>query len=115
MIEASGGAPVGALELLLVSRRSRIGELSRMMVSPGSRRGGIAAGAVMLACRIAFEDHGMHRVQAEVYGDNVPGQRLFERAGFTREGVRREAYWRRERWLNGILFGLLAEEFADEG
>ena len=30
--------------------------------------------------------------------------------GFTREGVRRKAYWRNDEWVDGVLYGLLAEE-----
>ncbi len=102
--------PVGGLALRVVNRRSRICELSRLMVSPDRRRTGVAATAVRRACRMALVDHGLHRIQAEVYGDNLAGQALFERVGFVREGTRRRAYWRRERWLDGILFGMLAEE-----
>jgi RimJ/RimL family protein N-acetyltransferase len=81
------------------------------MVRPDVRRSGIAVQAVRLACELALVKEGLHRIQAEVYGDNVAGQRLFERAGFTREGVRRRAYRRRGQWLDGVLYGLLSEEF----
>ena len=106
------GAPIGALALRLASRNSRIVELTQLMVSPDSRGAGIATAAVRLACELAFSGHGMHRVQAESYGHNVAGQRVFERAGFTREGTRRRAYWRRGRWLDGALYGILAEELT---
>ena len=53
---------------------------------------------------------GYHRVQLEVYGFNEPAQRLFERAGFTREGTRRRAYWRQGEWTDGVLYGLLEED-----
>lgn len=105
-----GGDPVGGLALQLVSERSRICSLSALMVAPEMRLGGIASAAVRLACRLALIDGGLHRLQAEVYGDNVASQRLFESVGFAREGVRRRAYWRREQWLDGVLYGLLAED-----
>ncbi len=107
-----GGRPVGAVALQVVSQRSRICELTRLMVSPEARRRGIGSAAVRVACRRALVEHAFHRVQAETYGDNLPGQRLFERAGFAREGVRRRAYWRREEWVDGVLYGILAEEFS---
>lgn len=112
VVESPAGRPVGALELALVSRQSRICAVRRLMVEPGSRGRGIGSTAVWLACKQAFEAHGHHRVQAEVYGDNLASQRLFERLGFTREGVRRNAYWRRDQWLDGIIFGLLAGELV---
>ena len=114
VIESADGAPLGGLALTVVNTRSRICEISRVMVRPDRRRSGIALEAVRLACRQALHDHDMHRVQAECYGDNPAAHRLFERAGFTREGTRRRAYWRRGGWLDGVLFGLLAEELSPE-
>lgn len=114
-VEPSGGEPVGALELALLASHSSLCQLRRLMVAPAARSRGVGAAAVRLACAQAFEDHGLHRIQAEVYGDNEPSQRLFERVGFVREGVRRRAYWRRGRWLDGVLFGLLADDFDSRG
>lgn len=111
VLSAEDGRPQGALQLSLLSRHSRICQLSRLMVAPEARGMGAGTAAVRLACRQAFGVHGIHRIQAEVYGDNLAGRRLFERAGFTREGVKRRAYWRREHWQDGMLYGLLAEEF----
>lgn len=110
VIQFMSGAPVGGLALQLISANSRICELTRLMVDPRSRRSGIAAAAVRIACRRALIECNFHRVQAETYRDNLPGRRLFESVGFVREGVRRRAYWRREQWLDGVLYGLLAEE-----
>ena len=108
-----GGERVGGLALQLVSEHSRICSLSGLMVDPEMRHGGIASAAVRLACRLAFDEHDLHRIQAEVYGDNVASQRLFESVGFVREGMRRRAYWRREQWLDGVLYGIVADDLCN--
>ena len=110
LIEAPRSQTVGGLALAVVNQRSRICEITRVMLCPDARGAGYAAAAVRLAARTALVDHGMHRIEAQVYGDNLAGQRVFECSGFTREGIRRRAYWRRGQWLDGVLFGLLAEE-----
>jgi RimJ/RimL family protein N-acetyltransferase len=110
LIRSSEGESLGGLRLRVVNQRSRICELSRLMIRPDKRRAGVATAAVMLACRKVLVDHGLHRIQLEVYGDNLPGQALFERIGFVREGTRRRAYWRRNCWQDGVQFGMLAEE-----
>lgn len=110
VIEAEGGRRLGGLALTAASRTSPICEITRVMVRPELRRKGIALGALRRVCAIALLEHGLHRIETQVYGDNVAAQRLFERAGFTFEGRRRRAYWRRERWLDGVYYGLLAEE-----
>jgi RimJ/RimL family protein N-acetyltransferase len=114
-VVAGGGERLGGVALQLVSRHSRICELTRLMIDPGRRRVGIGGAAVRLAVRRALVEHRFHRVQAETYGDNLAGQRLFERAGFVREGVRRRAYWRRDRWLDGVLYGIVADELGELG
>jgi RimJ/RimL family protein N-acetyltransferase len=110
LIEAPRGQPVGGLALAVVNRRSRICEITRVMLRPHARGAGYASAAVRLAVLVALVDNGLHRIEAQAYGDNFAGQRLFERSGFTHEGVRRHAYWRRGQWLDGVLYGLLAEE-----
>lgn len=110
VICAPEGESVGGLVLRVVNRRSRICELSHLMIRPDKRRGGIASAAVSLACRKVLVEHPLHRIQLEVYGDNLAAQALFTRVGFVREGTRRRAYWRRERWLDGVQFGMLREE-----
>jgi RimJ/RimL family protein N-acetyltransferase len=112
VIRSPEDEPVGGLALSVVNRRSRICELSRLMIRPEMRRTGIASDAVRLACRRVLIDHSFHRLQLEVYGDNFAAQGLFERVGFVREGTRRRAYWRRDRWLDGVQFGMLADELA---
>ena len=109
VIERSGER-LGGLALAVTNRRSGICELARVMIRPDARRAQAGLEAVTLAAHTALLGHDLHRLQAEVYGDNPAGQHLFERAGFTREGIRRRAYWRRDQWLDGILYGLLAEE-----
>jgi RimJ/RimL family protein N-acetyltransferase len=114
VIGSPEGESLGGLALEVVNHRSRICELSRLMVRPDKRRAGIASAAVTLACRKVLVDHSLHRIQLEVYGDNLAAQALFTRVGFVREGTRRRAYWRRERWQDGVQFGMLAEEFEVE-
>lgn len=109
LIEAAGER-VGGLALTRWRERSQICEISRVMLQPDVRGAGVGTDAVRQACRLALVEHGLHRIETQVYGDNVAGQRLFERAGFTREGARRGAYWRRQRWIDGVYYGLLADE-----
>ena len=93
-----------------MNHRSRIAELSHVVVDPELRRQGIATSMVRAAAQRLVARGGAHRVQLEVYGDNQPALRAFIRAGFHREGTRRQAYWRREAWQDGILLGVLAHE-----
>lgn len=112
VIRSPENESLGGLALSVVNRRSRICELSRLMIRPDKRRTGTASEAVGLACRKVLVDHSFHRIQLEVYGDNLAAQALFDRLRLVRKGARRGAYWRRERWLDGVQFGMLADEFV---
>jgi RimJ/RimL family protein N-acetyltransferase len=113
VIEA-GGEPLGTVTWERVNRRSRIASVSGLALDPRARGRGIAAAAIELLVAELLDARGLHRVQAEVYGFNERGAAFFERAGFVREGVRRLAYWRDGHWVDGVCFGLVAEDRAGE-
>lgn len=110
MIAERAGHPLAALRWTVINRRSRIAELSEVIVEPRARGQGIAAMLVRTAAQRLFDQHDMHRVELEVYGDNQSAQRAFEHAGFLSEGRRRRAYWRRGTWQDGMIYALLADE-----
>jgi RimJ/RimL family protein N-acetyltransferase len=110
VVEHPPGAAVGAARLVVVNRRSRIGEVKALMLEPGARGRGLAVAALHALAAEAFGRLELHRLQAEVYAFNEASLRVFDRAGFTREGVRRAAYDRHGAWQSSVLFGLLAED-----
>ena len=75
-----------------------------------ARGRGVGVDAARALQRHLIEELGFHRLQMEVYGFNERALRHAERAGWVREGVRRKAYWRNNEWVDGILFGLVAED-----
>lgn len=117
VLEAADGrswVAAGALGWEVANSRSRIAHLHGVMVDPAFRGRRLGERASRLVALHLLRESGFHRVQLEVYGFNVHAQRAFERAGFTREGVRRRAYWRHGRWTDGVLYGLVAEDLAGE-
>ena len=95
------------------TQRSRIADLGGLAVHPDFRGAKVADTAARLFQRHLFDELGFHRVQMEIYGFNERAMRHAERAGFTREGVRRKAYWRNDEWVDGVLYGLVAEDLDD--
>lgn len=43
------------------------------------------------ACVVAFERLGLHRLELDVYSFNPRARRVYEKAGFRREGILRTA------------------------
>jgi RimJ/RimL family protein N-acetyltransferase len=104
------GAVVGGVRWVLVNRRSRIADIRTLMLDPAVRGRGLAVAAVRELAERLLRERGLHRVEAEVYGYNESALRVFERAGFVREGARRRAYDRAGGWQDGVRFGLLADD-----
>jgi len=106
----SDGVPAGTVSFERVNERSAIAEIRNLAVHPDFRGRGVGVEAVRLLQRHLIVDLGFHRLQLEVYGFNERAQAHFERSGFTREGIRRNAYRYGDGWTDGVLFGFVAED-----
>jgi RimJ/RimL family protein N-acetyltransferase len=109
VIEADG-APVGTVAWERVNERSRIASVAGFAVDPSHRGRAVGLAASLALQRHLVRELGFHRVQMEVYAFNEGALRLAERAGWVREGVRRKAYRRGDAWVDGVLFGVVAED-----
>ncbi len=68
---------------------------------------GLATGAVRAISRLAFEELGLHRIQAGTLVDNLASQRVLERTGFVRFGLAPEYLNIAGRWQDHVLFQLV--------
>jgi RimJ/RimL family protein N-acetyltransferase len=107
------GDRAGTMHFERANRRSRIADLGGLAVHPDFRGSRISDEAARRFQRHLIRDLGFHRVQMEIYAFNERAMAHAERSGFTREGVRRKAYWRNEEWVDGVLFGLVEEDLDD--
>jgi len=101
---------VGVVDFERVNRRSRIVRVGGLAVDPAVAGRGVGLAAVKALTELLVVELGFHRLEAETYGYNTRAQALFERAGFIREGVRRNAYWRNDEWIDGVCFGLVVDD-----
>lgn len=71
---------------------------------------GYMAEGVALVLHAAFDDMGLHRVEANVQPDNVRSIALLERLGFRREGYSPRYLKIGGRWRDHVRYAILAEE-----
>ena len=95
---------------LRIDRSNNIGELGYWIGREYWGKG-IATEAVRQMIRFGFVELSLHKVHASVLSKNPGSQRVLEKAGLSREGVRKE-----HRLLHGvhedtILYGLLKSEY----
>jgi RimJ/RimL family protein N-acetyltransferase len=66
---------------------------------------------IMTAARYAFEEMGLHRLDANILETNAASRKVYEACGYKVEGLLREHALRGGRRVNRILLGLLAKEY----
>ncbi len=68
---------------------------------------GVATTAVRAMIRVAFDELGLHRIQAETLPHNTASQRVLERTGFVRYGLAPQYLHIAGRWQDHVMFQLI--------
>src|SRR5215216_1811815 len=103
--------PVGFVALFGLGRETGP-ELAVLVGDPAAWGKGVAREAERQACVRAFEDHGAHRIHAEIPATNRAAQKVVTFLGFQREGVMRKAIRRDGDAVDNEVWGLLPGEFT---
>ena len=106
-----GNRPVGFVALFGLERDTGP-ELAVLVGDPDAWGKGVASEAERQACVHAFEEHGAHRIHAEIPATNRAAQKVVTHLGFKREGVMRQAIRRGDEAIDNEVWGLLPEEFT---
>jgi len=109
---ADGDTFLGFTQIDGVLWTHRVGGLTIAIGEPGHGYGGEA---LRLTIGFAFRELNLHRLQLTVFAYNARAVRLYERAGFQREGAFREFLERDGRRYDMYLYGLLRTEWAGAG
>lgn len=72
---------------------------------------GYGTEATRLILDYGFRTLGLHRIELEVYDFNPRAQRVYEKVGFVREGVRRDVLLWEGEYHSAIVMSLLADEY----
>lgn len=83
-----------------------------IMVAAAHQGAGFGTEAIRWALGWAFRVAGMHAVRLACFSFNERAARLYQRLGFVREGVVREAYYYDCQWYHRIMFSMLDREWA---
>ncbi|SEC28927.1 GNAT family N-acetyltransferase [Microbacterium hydrocarbonoxydans] len=82
------------------------------VLDPAHTGRGYATEAIRAVIDVCFGQLGLRRVHAGCFADNEPSWRLMERLGMRREEFsRKTALHRSGEWLDGMSYGILAEEW----
>ncbi|MEG0742105.1 MAG: GNAT family protein [Clostridia bacterium] len=84
---------IGQLDMFRVDWRLRCGELGMVIGSTDDRGRGLGTEALRLMQRFTFQTLGMERLELEVLMGNTAARHCYEHAGFSLEGVKRNAFF----------------------
>lgn len=105
------GRLIGSCQLLGVHPIHRHAELQVRIGEAAARGHGYGTQALELLLQFGFTDLHLHRISLHVFADNAAAIRTYEKVGFRREGVLRDAAYVDGRYIDVVIMGILKTEF----
>jgi ribosomal-protein-alanine N-acetyltransferase len=106
------GVPIGVVGLCHWDPVNASAEVSFYIGDARARRKGYTKAALQLLHAWGFQELGLHRIWAECYTFNVPGQQTLLAAGYVQLGVQRHTVRRKDgEWASSIFYDLLEDEW----
>jgi RimJ/RimL family protein N-acetyltransferase len=104
-----GDQLIGNCSLFGVNHKNRSADFGIVIGEKEYWGRGYGTDAAQVILHFAFEEANLNRVQLEVFGYNARAIRSYEKVGFVREGVRREAVFRAGKYHDVITMAVLRE------
>jgi RimJ/RimL family protein N-acetyltransferase len=111
IIEDSTTSRIGNVRIGPIDLLNRTSDLVTLIGNRAFLRKGIAAIAIRQANQIAFEQHGIRRLQTGMLATNTPSIKAYTRAGWFIEATFRGFYWRDEQPVDRICVACLNPVF----
>ena len=105
-----GDEHIGNIKLGPINRIHRSADIGIIIGERAHWGKGYATEAITLMTEHAFSTLGLHKLNAGCYAPNEGSARAFEKAGWTREGLRRRQYLSDGGWVDEILVGRAADD-----
>lgn len=111
IIEKESDRLLGSIWLSRISRKHKFANLGYWVRSSCAGQG-IATRAGRLIARVAFSELSLNRLEILVAVGNRASERVAEKLGARREGILRQRLHLEGDAKDGVMFGLLAQDFA---
>ncbi|MFZ5518244.1 MAG: GNAT family N-acetyltransferase [Candidatus Zhuqueibacterota bacterium] len=72
---------------------------------------GFGTEATQLMVRYGFDTLNLHRIQLHVCAENIAAIKIYQKVGFKKEGILRQAMYRRGAFVDFWVMGLLKDEW----
>ncbi|WP_060860230.1 GNAT family N-acetyltransferase [Paenibacillus riograndensis] len=110
-VEGEEQQVVGHISLSAIDRANGSARISRVIVDPAQQGRGIGQRMIQELLRIGFDGLRLHRLSLGAFSFNQAALKCYERAGFIREGIQREAALFGENYTDCIQLSILDREW----
>ena len=111
LVEPDGRSFLGMCGLIRIDWEASEAEIG-YVIEPLARGRGLAPRAIELVSRWGLDELGLARIEAVIDVDNEASQKVAERVGYRREGVRRSAYFKDGLRADMAIYSLLTGDLA---
>lgn len=112
IVRKDSGELIGMAGISLSANRFRLGEIFYELF-PSHWGQGYATEVAKRLIKVGFEDFHLHKVEAGVATENVRSIRVLEKAGMTREGLRRKILPIRGEWKDNYHYAIVEDDPRD--
>ncbi len=112
IVDRITGIHVGNIALSGIDWINRSAELTIVIGEHNQWHKGYGYSACRLVVEHAFKSLQLHRIGMGTFSSNIGMQKIGEKLGFKREGIRRQAAFKNAQYIDIIEYGLLREEYA---
>ena len=109
VVELANDELAGEAVLWGIDVHNRLAHLG-ISLRPSFRGRGLSADVLRVLCHYGFVVRGLHRLQLETLADNGPMIAAASRVGFELEGTLRSSAWVAGRFVDEVVYGLLAPD-----
>jgi RimJ/RimL family protein N-acetyltransferase len=111
-IDTKDGRHIGTTGLHDVSPENRGAWMGIMIGEKDCWSQGYGTDAIVALLRFSFGEMNLHRVELQVYADNLRGIACYKKCGFVEEVRMRRYRYRNGEWIDALTMGVLRDEFA---
>jgi len=111
ILDKESGRPIGITSLIQLDYKNRSAECILDIGEKEFWGKGYGNESLRLLLNYAFLELNLHRVSLRVFAFNDKAVALYEKIGFKREGISRQAVFREGQWHDILHMGILQEEY----
>lgn len=102
---------IGDIELQDINGFNRSAQL-RIAIDTSQHQGkGYGTEAILLMLEHAFGVMNLHRIELNVYSFNERAIHVYEKIGFQKEGIQRDALYYHHKYHDSVIMGILEDEY----